>query len=217
MSSNAVEVISQEQEEEIQDQELSLQAKLGSILFVSTKPITSEVLAKACSSTIEEVEQCLETLSEHLTDELNGFSLHLVGGSWQLRTALSAKKTINRLIPAKSRKLSRAAAETLAVVAYRQPVQRGEIEAIRGVDALQTLKTLLDAKLIRIVGREQSPGHPALYGTTEFFLEKFGLSDLSQLPTVKELEELDQEPEEYNPQVDSELEEGEQVEELEQS
>ena len=207
MSSNAAK-ITLEECESTESKELTLQAKLGSLLFVSTKPISSEVLAKACSCKVEQIESSLEELSKHLSDDINGFSLHNIGGNWQLRTALSAKKTINKLIPAKSRKLSRAAAETLAVVAYRQPVQRAEVEAIRGVDALQTLKTLLDAKLIRIVGREQSAGHPALYGTTEFFLEKFGLNDLSELPTVREIEELEQEPEEFNPE-DSDSQESE--------
>ena len=96
----------------------------------------------------------------------------------------------------RSKRLSKAAAETLAIVAYRQPVQKAEIEAIRGVDAIQTVKTLLDAKLIRIVGRDTTPGTPALYGTTDVFLEKFGLADLSELPSVRELKELESEPDE---------------------
>jgi segregation and condensation protein B len=194
MTNTALKEVSEKQEEE----ELSLEAKLGSLLFVSTKPLNIETLAKASGGSLEDVESALENLSKKFEDQSVGFALQHVGGSWQFRSASAARKTINKLIPPKARRLSRAAAETLAVVAYRQPVQRAEIEAIRGVDALQTLKTLLDAKLVRIVGRDNSPGQPALYGTTEYFLQKFGLGDLSELPTIKELEELAEEPEESN-------------------
>lgn len=174
--------------------QLPLNARISCLLFVSPKALSVEALAKAAAVKTERVEKALEELREIFVDTVHGFSLSESAGAWQFRTHPGAARTIQRLIPAKARRLSRAAAETLAVIAYKQPVQRAEVEAIRGVDALPTLKTLLEARLIRIVGRADSAGHPALYGTTQTFLEKFGLKDLSELPTIRELEELMSDP-----------------------
>ena len=175
---------------------MGLKAKVSSLLFVSSKPLSTEKIASVCNSNENDIVDTIEDLKKDLEIEKYGFSIFKIGDSWQYRTAPDLKKTINKLIPARSKRLSKAAAETLAIVAYRQPVQKAEIEAIRGVDALQTVKTLLDAKLIRIVGRDTTPGTPALYGTTDVFLEKFGLADLSELPSVRELKELESEPDE---------------------
>ena len=189
-------------EEELADEELGIEdatpiaitAKLCSLLFVAPKPLTAEVLAEAAREDIEETEAALLEIQGFFSDDVHGFSLEEVMGGYQFRTAPSVASTLKRLIPARAKRLSRAAAETLAVIAYKQPVQRAEIEAIRGVDALPTLKTLLDAKLVRIIGREDTVGQPALYGTTPAFLEKFGLNDLSELPSIREIEELSTEP-----------------------
>lgn len=177
-----------------QFEEASLSSQLGALLFVSTRPLRAEQLAELTKSEVEEVEEALEVLQGELSVENVGFSLYEVGGAWQIRTGPAHSNVVQRLIPPRARRLTRAAAETLAVVAYKQPVQRSEIETIRGVDALPTLRTLLDARLIRIVGRETTPGQPALYGTTTTFLEKFGLRDLAELPTIRELVELAHEP-----------------------
>lgn len=184
----------EEQDEEQEEAPLPLSAQIASLLFVSTRPLSLESLAELTRSDAESVDAALTALREELTEERFGFTLEEVGGSYQLRTTARSARVIHRLIPPRARRLSRAAAETLAVIAYKQPVQRAEIESIRGVDALPTLRTLLDARLIRIVGRESSPGMPALYGTTSVFLEKFGLRDLSELPTVRELMELAKDP-----------------------
>lgn len=173
---------------------LALTTRISSLLFVATKPLTVEQLSQSCGARAERVEKALEDVASLFDEQVHGFSLKQAAGCWQFRTIPAAATYIHRLIPKTARRLSRAAAETLAVIAYKQPVQRAEIEAIRGVDALPTLKTLIDAKLIRIVGREQSAGHPALYGTTKTFLEKFGLSDLSELPSSKELSQFFEEP-----------------------
>ncbi len=177
-----------------EDIELPLEAKVGSILFVSIKPVSIQVIVEATKASVEEVEEALIKLKDFFKAEVNGFSLEEISGSWQLRTAKAARKIINRMIPPKARRLTKAAAESLAIIAYKQPVQRAEVEAIRGVDALPTLRTLLDAKLIRIVGRDSSPGQPALYGTTNTFLEKFGMKDLSELPSIRELVEISSDP-----------------------
>ena len=201
MNSNAV--IEKHPEEEsvgASEQELDtevripLPARITALLFVSSRPLSVEALAAAANVKPSTIERTLPKVAALYSDEINGFSLHEVAGGWQFRTSPGAAAAIQRLIPRGARRLSRAAAETLAVIAYKQPVQRAEIEAIRGVDALPTLKTLLDARLIRIVGRENAAGKPALYGTTKTFLEKFGLNDLSELPSPREIAELLEDP-----------------------
>ena len=179
---------------EEESERLTLPAIVCALLFVSTRPLDVPTLAEAARASAAEVEAALEQLKGVFDERQHGIVLVEAGGGFQLRTAARASRYIHRLIPPRAKKLSRAAAETLAVIAYKQPVQRAEIEAIRGVDALPTLKTLLEARLIRIVGRADSAGHPALYGTTQTFLEKFGLRDLSELPTVRELKELAEDP-----------------------
>ena len=142
-----------------------------------------------------------------------------MSAGFQFRSAPVLAQVIKRLIPARTKRLSRAAGETLAVIAYKQPVERAEIESIRGVDALPTLKTLLDARLIRVIGKHDSPGHPVLYGTTAEFLERFGLADLSALPTLHEFEQLASEPgdsseeisEDASQEIGNEAEAGENI------
>jgi len=189
--------LSQESEEmEEEGVSLPLVGQLGAILFVATKPLTTERLAELVKleSDLESVEVALEQLAESFVEESHGFSLKQIAGGWEFRTVPEARTVINRMIPAKAKKLSRAASETLAIVAYKQPVQKADIEAIRGVDATPTIKTLIDAKLIRIIGHDNAPGNPALYGTTTVFLEKFGLSDLGELPSANDITMLMEEP-----------------------
>jgi segregation and condensation protein B len=174
--------------------EPALGAQLSAILLASGKPLSVSVLAKATDEPVELVEGVLQNLLSLYKDEVHGFSLRQVAGGYQLRTAESCAEVIKRVLPPKAKKFSRAAAETLAVIAYKQPIQRAEIEAIRGVDALPTLKTLLDSKVIRAIGRDDEIGKPVLYVTTETFLERFGLNDLGELPTINELREFDSEP-----------------------
>lgn len=174
--------------------ELPVVAQISALLFVSHKPVGVDRLAEVVGCTEEEVSDALAELESSITPEQFGFSLVEVAGGWQLRSAPEARGVITKLVAPRGKRISRAAAETLAVIAYKQPVARSEIEMIRGVDALPTLKTLLDGKLVRIVGRTEAPGQPVLYGTTEIFLERFGLKDLSELPTVKEVAALAAEP-----------------------
>ena len=169
---------------------LSPVAVVSSLLFVSAKPLSFDALLEATELQAPDLEAAIEELRHLFQDDLHGFCLAEVAGGFQFRSSPRAAVAIKRLLPPKSKRLSRAAAETLAVIAYKQPVERSEIEAIRGVDSLPTIRTLLDAKLIRIVGNQDTPGRPALYGTTTAFLEKFGLRDLSQLPSLRELDQL---------------------------
>lgn len=176
------------------DCSLELKRKVSALVFSYARPISSEKLAEVLKVDSELVDQALIDLEEELGGSSLGFSLEEVAGGWQLRSRSDCALIVQRLIPPKAKKLSKAAAETLAVIAYQQPVGRAEIESIRGVDALPTLKTLLEAKLIRTVGKQDAPGNPALYGTTQKFLEKFGLRDLSDLPEVRDIEEIELEP-----------------------
>lgn len=173
--------------------EVNLSVRVGALLFSSIKPLSAHQLAELTRADIDQVEEVLESLTSKFVKEEVGFSLCEIAGAWQFRTNPETASTVHKLISPKAKKLSRAAAETLAIIAYKQPVQRAEIEAIRGVDALPTLKTLLDFKLIQIIGREDSVGQPALYGTSKQFLEKFGMRDLSELPSTRELQELAEE------------------------
>ncbi|MDD2943217.1 MAG: SMC-Scp complex subunit ScpB, partial [bacterium] len=188
----AVEVFADEDEDD--GLSVELLRKISALVFASGKPLSTDRLAEILSLDDEVTEACLKQLQAELAASIYGFVLDEVAGGWQIRTRNELALTLRRLIPPKGRKLSKAAAETLAVIAYQQPVGRAEIEAIRGVDALPTLKTLLDAKLIRSVGRQEAPGTPALYGTTTKFLEKFALKDLAELPEVREIEELELDP-----------------------
>jgi segregation and condensation protein B len=173
---------------------IPLSAQISAALFVSAKPVAISDLAEATGYSDEEVEEVLEQLVALYQAEVHGIYLAKVQDGYQLRTAPGALPLLRKLVPSKTKKFSKAAAETLAVIAYKQPVQRAEIEAIRGVDALPTLKTLLEAKVIRVIGRDNEIGKPALYATTEKFLERFGLKDLSELPTTREIQELESEP-----------------------
>lgn len=193
----------EESEEEVRLQEageiesekpvVSLPAAISGLLFVAAKPLSLDTLVEVTGEDPSKVEEALSEVLVMFSDDFHGFSVHYVSGGYQLRTAPGLASAVKRLFPPKTRRLSRAAAETLAVIAYKQPVQRAEIEAIRGVDALPTLKTLLEQKLVRVVGHEDVVGQPAVYGTTPTFLERFGLRDLADLPTVRELEQLDEE------------------------
>lgn len=174
--------------------DVPLISSLSALLFVSTRPLTLNALCRASRASKEEVLEALDKLSAGFEEQQLGITLVEAAGAYQLRSAPKLAPIVKRLIRQRERRLSRAAAETLAVVAYKQPVGRAEIEAIRGVDALPTLKTLLEARLIRIVGRDSSVGHPALFGTTDKFLERFGLSDLSDLMSMKEVEQLMRDP-----------------------
>ncbi len=172
----------------------TLRESVSSLLFVSLRPLSSFQLSELLEADAEEIESELFQLKSEIQALGLGYELLEVSGSWQFRTRPQLSKVVTKMVPARARRLSRASAETLAVIAYKQPVPRSEIEAIRGVDALPTLKTLLDARLIRIIGRDDTPGQPALYGTTSVFLEKYGLKDLAELPTVREIVELTEEP-----------------------
>lgn len=169
-----------------------LQAILESLLFVSPEPMSVARLMSALGNvTKSEVEEGLRGLGQALEQEGRGVRLAEIAGGYRIVTKQEYASWIKRLDKTKTAaKLSRSALESLAIIAYKQPLVRAEIEEIRGVEASGVLRTLLERKLVRIVGRKEVPGRPIMYGTTKFFLEHFGLSDLSQLPPLREFKEL---------------------------
>ncbi len=133
----------------------------------------------------------LKVMQKEYEDEKRGFELKEAAGGFRLQTRKDFRDWVLRLKRSSPVRLSRASLETLAIVAYKQPATRAEVESIRGVDASGTLRFLLDRKLVRIAGRKELPGRPLLYGTTRRFLEVFELKDLSALPSLAEMAELE--------------------------
>lgn len=144
------------------------------------------------------VPECDGTRARELVAELNdeyrsqgrAFLIEEVAGGYQLRTRIELAPYLQQLRPQRPLRLSQAALETLAIVGYKQPVTRAEVEDVRGVEAGAVLRTLMERGLVRIAGHREVPGRPLLYGTTRRFLEVFGLTSLRDLPTLRELEEL---------------------------
>jgi segregation and condensation protein B len=167
-----------------------LRSILESLLLAAPEPLALTRLAQILPAyPRREIQRALEALAEEYRAEERGLRLQEVAGGWQLRTAPANAEYVRSLLAERPVRLSRAALETLAVIAYRQPVTRAEIEAIRGVDVDAVLNGLLERRLVRVIGRKDAVGRPLLYGTTQEFLETFGLKDLSALPTLEELGE----------------------------
>ncbi len=154
------------------------------LLFAAAEPVSPGRLAAACGVGEAEVRRALASLAETLADPRRGVEVRQVAGGYRLFTKAVHAGAVERFLAGERSRLSVSALETLAVVAYRQPVTRAEIEEVRGVQCDHALRTLLDRQLIRVVGRRDSPGRPLLYGTTDAFLEYLGLRNLSELPPV---------------------------------
>jgi segregation and condensation protein B len=164
---------------------------LEGLLFAAGAPVPVARLVEALDGPDrKQVMRALDLLDARLAEDGRGLRLMRVAGGYQLRTLAEHGPWIRRLLGGKPPRLSRALMETVAIIAYRQPCTRPEIEAIRGVDVDGVLSTLLERRLVRIVGRKEAPGRPILYGTTKDFLEVFGLPDLEALPPLKDLGEL---------------------------
>lgn len=166
-------------------------AILEALLFVAEEPLPlaklQEILADAAPA---ETDAALRDLADRLENEGRGLMVQEVAGGFRLTTRPDVHAWIQKLQQVKPTRLSRAALETLAIIAYRQPVTRAEIEAIRGVAVDGVLRTLLERELVRMMGRKAEAGRPMLYGTSHQFLEHFGLRELGDLPTLREINEL---------------------------
>lgn len=178
----------------------SLQEIVGSLLFASETPLTAtelrtavrsvgaedgenrEIMDVYASCTSKEIDEALRGLGKALDVAGVGFGLVCTGGAYRLQTSASCGRYVRALLKLdRPSRLGRASLETLAIIAYRQPLTKSEIEDIRGVDVSANIKTLMDLQLIRLVGKSELPGHPFLYGTTPLFLDHFGLASLQQL------------------------------------
>lgn len=159
-----------------------LSAIIEAILFTAPEPVPLKRLCEVTGADAASVQAALEGIACHLRRQEHGFELVEVAGGYRLVTKKEFSHYIEALLQPQKSFLSPSALETLAIVAYRQPVTRAEIEAIRGVNCERSIRTLLERGLIKETGRKDAPGRPLLYGTTDEFLEHFGLRDLSQLP-----------------------------------
>jgi len=169
----------------------SLKSIVESLIFVHDQPLSLDRLALILEEHERaEIRQALEELVEEYSAASRGIILAQVAGGYQLRSRPEHADYIRRLTKSKGVKFSQSALETLAIIAYRQPVTRAEVEYLRGVDSGGVLKTLLEKKLLRILGKKDVPGKPLIYGTSREFLELFSLKDIGSLPTLKEIHEL---------------------------
>lgn len=164
---------------------------IEALVFASNKPMKALEVARLASAPVKQVRELLAEMKE--TYAGRGFVLDEVAGGWMFRTNVQFAPFVREVTAGRPVRLSRAQVETLAIVAYRQPVTRPEIDDIRGVDSGATLKLLLERDLVRILGKKDEPGRPLLYGTTTLFLEFFGLKSLKDLPTLREFTELSDE------------------------
>ncbi len=164
---------------------------LESLLFVADGPQSVQRFGAALESVeLDLIQEILDELQSEMAGPGRGIRLVEVAGGYQLRTAKGNAEWVKKFLGGRPARMGRATLETLAIIAYRQPITKAEIEAIRGVDVDGVITTLLERSLIRAVARKDVPGRPFLYGTTAEFLQLFNLKDLSQLPTLKEMEDI---------------------------
>jgi len=164
---------------------------IESLLFVAEDPLTAHTMGKAAGNReIAEVRSAINELIQEYEKRGGGFYLARVAGGYQFRTAPENTPWIKQLIQPNAPRLSKAALETLAIIAYKQPVIRADIERIRGVDSGGVIRMLLERKLLRVLGRKEIPGRPLIYATTKLFLQVFDLKDLKDLPSPKEIEDM---------------------------
>ena len=164
---------------------------IESLLFVADEPLSvAKLKAVLETADTKEINTALHSLADRYEARGGGFGLSEVAGGWQLRTRPEYHEWIKRLLQPSPQRLSKAALETLAIVAYNQPIIRADVEHIRGVDCGGILRQLMERKLIRVLGRKEIPGRPLIYATSKLFLELFDLKDLKDLPTPKEIEEM---------------------------
>jgi len=169
----------------------NLSAALEALLFSSDQPLPLTLLCESLDAEPDVVSAALQELGAGYAARGAGVELREIAGGWMLVTTPEQAEWVGRMLRGKRRmRLSRPALETMAIVAYKQPVTKGEIEAIRGVDSTAVLATLLERNLVTIRGRSKVVGRPLLYGTTPEFLDYFGLRDLSELPRPEELRAL---------------------------
>lgn len=170
---------------------LMLKGLVESLLFVSDAPLSLDRIATLLEEfERDDIKAAIAAIGDDCRVEGRGVELVTVAGGYQLRSRPEYADYIRRLKRVKPVRFSPSSLETLAIIAYRQPVTRAEVEYLRGVDSGGVLKNLLDKKLIRILGKKDIPGKPLIYGTSREFMETFNLKDLASLPSLREIQEL---------------------------
>jgi len=171
----------------------NLRKLVEAFIFASDGPLSLDRLCVLTEQPKTLIRPVVEQLLQNYAAAERGFYLAEVAGGYQFRTVVELAPWLRKLSKDRATRFSKAALETLAIIAYRQPATRAEIEYLRGVDSGGVMKTLLDKNLLRILGKKDVPGRPLMYGTSRHFLELFGLRDLNDLPTLKEFAALDPE------------------------
>lgn len=168
-----------------------LVALVEALIFVADEPITTNLLAEVLEENRQAVQAAVEELKNEYESRESGLQIREIAGGWQIATRTEFHEEVRAFLKTRpSAKLSLASLETLAVIAYKQPVTVPEILEIRGVQSASAIKTLLDKRLIVAKGRKETVGRPMQYGTSKDFLIQFGLKDLSELPSIEDFEDL---------------------------
>ena len=183
-----------------------LSSIIESLIFTADSALSTDRLCELLNEyERDQIKEALADTVAYYQGRGGGFELVEVAGGWQFRTRPVYHSYITRQIKTRASKFSQSALETLAIIAYRQPITRAEVEHLRGVDCGGVLKSLLEKHLVRILGKKDIPGRPLIYGTSKEFLEVFGLKDLKSLPTLREIQALDVQPH-YERQEELQLE-----------
>lgn len=180
-----------ENEEKATRSPAEIMAIVEALIFVADEPVTAKLLADVLEEDRQTVQAAVEELKNEYDAREGGIQIREIAGGWQLSTRTEFHEEVRKFLKTRpSARLSLASLETLAVIAYKQPVTVPEILEIRGVQSASAIKTLLDKRLIVAKGRKETVGRPMQYGTSKDFLIQFGLNDLSELPSIEDFEDL---------------------------
>ena len=180
-----------ESEEKATRSPAEIMAIVEALIFVADEPVTARLLAEVIEEDRQTVQAAIEELKNEYDAREGGLQIREIAGGWQLSTRTQFHEEVRKFLKTRpSARLSLASLETLAVIAYKQPVTVPEILEIRGVQSASAIKTLLDKRLIVAKGRKETVGRPMQYGTSKDFLIQFGLNDLTELPSIEDFEDL---------------------------
>lgn len=170
-------------------EQTQLKAAIEALIYASDQPVKIADIVEILKQNEDKIKLCFDEMVTYYSDPAKGIYLEKVLGGYQFRTKPDFSNYVLRLKNIQPQRLTKAALDSLAVIAYNQPITRAEIEKIRGVDSSGILKMLLEKSIIKIAGKKEDPGRPLLYKTTDYFLELVGLNSLDDLPKLKELED----------------------------
>lgn len=182
----------QSEETQALSQDITTESVIEAILFATDEPLSAERLVNISqlNGGVKQVKKCIETLNQQYAETKRAFRIEEIAGGYQMMTLPEYNNWLKNMLKQRAdNKLSPAALETLAIIAYKQPIIRADIEAIRGVACGEVVRTLMYKGLVKIAGKAEILGRPLLYGTTKKFLQVFGLSDLKDLPKAEELKQ----------------------------